>query len=263
MYATSCDIPSGLRSLGDIEMLVVLLLKTAHTHCISSFLPCICTSLNVFAESGVSVPYWSWLNIPALGFSRMTLDFWEIQWGWTSSWVTICACAPKFSIPSSVSSNLPHRARYWQTYTDSLLADCRRNVGAWFVDCCLCHLGLCFCLCHLQGRDNHGSSAWSISSIGRCYDGRQCHIGISRWLSVVCRPPWVAMVMEVDLLVRWLMTCPTCRGWMDSYMLLSSVRLMVGFYTLCCPNEMTCQVASEVLCLVHFQCNSGVWPGAG
>ena len=75
------DIPSHLRSLGVMKILVAPQSIRAHTRCISPSLSRIGASWIMCAESGVSVPHRYWLNVLALGLSKTTLDFSEIRWG--------------------------------------------------------------------------------------------------------------------------------------------------------------------------------------
>jgi len=209
-----CDICRHLRILGAWKMLVAPQSIIAHMHHILPFLSHICSSWIMCAESSISVLHRYSPNILALWLSRTTVDFSEIQWGWTSSRVAISACAANFSVPSSVTSNLPHRARCHWRYTSFLLAECRRMVGAWFVDCHHCHL--CLCLCHLWGWVYLGSSTYSILGIGRFYD---CHhiVGISCWLSVMHIPPRWPMATKLDLSHHCCrMAYCTCWAWMGS-----------------------------------------------
>jgi len=156
--ASSCDIPSLLSNLVAIKTLVALQWMRARTRCISPCLSRIWISWIMWAESGVSVPHRYWLNICALGLSRITLDFSAIRWGRISSKVAINACGPTFSNPTSLSSNLPRRAKYRERYASFLLAGCRKIAACWSVGFrCLCRL------CRLLEWVCRGKSHGSIS----------------------------------------------------------------------------------------------------
>jgi len=136
MCATLCDILSHLRSLCFMKILVTPQALTTRKRYISPCLSRIYTSWTMCAKSGISVPPRYWLNLHALVLSRMTFDFSDIRWGWTSSIVAISACMPNFCIPSSILSNLPCRARYQEWYAIFLLTECCCTVAcARVVEC--------------------------------------------------------------------------------------------------------------------------------
>jgi len=153
--AASCDIPSFVTNLGAIKMLVAPQSITAHMHCISPCLSRIWILWIMWAESGVSVPHRYWLEICALGISRITLDFSAIRCGRISSKVAMNTCDPTFPNSSSLSSNLPGRAKYRERLVSFLLAGYRKIAAFWSVG--FRHL------CHLLEWVYRGKSHGSIS----------------------------------------------------------------------------------------------------
>jgi len=245
MCAASCDILSRLSSLGTITMLVAPQSIRAGMCCIVLFPSDICTSWTRPAKSSISVVHGCWIQIPALVLSWTACEFSEIRSGWTSSKVTISACTPDLMIPSSISSNLLRHARYQETHTSFLLPVCRRNIGGWFVDCCLCPL----CLSHsdLWGWVYLRISAWSLLGSGR-FDDCCRIVGISLGLSAMHEPPRLLLATEVDLSCYRRMTYLTCRAWMGSKLRPSLLRLMIRCYAFCRLDEMTRPVVPVGAC---------------
>jgi len=154
--AESCDIPSFTSNLEAIQPHVTPQLIRAHTRFIWLYWSRIWILWIMWTKSDVSVPHRYWLNICALGLSRITLDFSAIQWGRIRSKVALNACDCTFSNPSSRSSNLPSRAEYRERYATILLAGCQKIAAFW---CVGSHRG-----CHLQEWVCQGKPYRSISA---------------------------------------------------------------------------------------------------